>query len=220
MQLSELTLVEVGLGQDLHLSAVTLQVNEDEGVASTTDGENTASQGNSHVVNEFVVLCDGLIVLAAELVDAVGARELVGVRVNVLVSERLNEILAVLGVLGRVLLLLLEGTGQVSLLRLCFSRCGLSFSVSLLLGGLLGSLSLVLALLLALFELTVAELECQISMGDVRLLTYFLETISPVTSSRIWTGALASSAGAVLASAAAGISAMLSDFCKIEQIFG
>lgn len=87
VQRGELTLVMVGLCEDLDFGAVTFEIDEDELFTSTTDGKDTASQGDGHIFSKLVVLSDGLIVLTTELIDAVRACELVRVWVHVLISQ-------------------------------------------------------------------------------------------------------------------------------------
>ena len=163
MKSSEFTLVVVSLSHDLNLGAITLQINKDERVSSTADGQNTASESHSHVLNEGVVFRDGLVVLDAELVDAVRACKLVRVRVHVLVAQGLNKVLSILRILRRVLLFLLEGSCEVFLLGCFFTSGSLGLLSSPLGGGLLGHLLLLLSLLLALFELAKRKQQSDVS---------------------------------------------------------
>ena len=134
MECRKFTLVEIGLGQNLHLGSVTFQVDEDERSASTSYGQNTTGESHGHVLNEGVVLRDCLLIVAPELIDTVRASEFVRVRVGARVTRGLHECLPVVGVLGWILLLLIEGSGSVgfrlrrtvrSSLRLCllFGLC-------------------------------------------------------------------------------------------------
>lgn len=152
VQGSEFALVEIGLGQNLHLSSITFQINKNQSGTSSTDGQNTTSEGHSHVFNECVILRNRLFILAPELVNTMGASEFVWVWVRSRITLCLNESFPVLCILRGVLLLFFEGGSQVRFLWLiatCSSLC--------LFSGLLGSsflslLLLVLPLLLELLE--------------------------------------------------------------------
>jgi len=152
MQGSKFTLVEIGLGQNLQLSTITFQINENQRGTSSTNGQNTTSQGHSHVFNEYVILCNCLFIVAPELVNAMGTCEFVRVWVRSSVTLCLDEIFPVLGILRGVLLFLVEGGSKICFLRLitaCGSLCLLS---SLLGSSFLSLLLLVLSLLLELLE--------------------------------------------------------------------
>ena len=160
VQHGELALVEVGLGQDLHLSAVALEIDEDEGAAGATDGKDATGERDGQILDELVRLRDGRVILASELINTVCSRELVGIRIDVLISQRLHKVLAVIGVLGRVLLFLLKSGRQVLLLWFVSLRGSLGFRFGLLLCSLLGGFGLILTLLLALFKFTEQLLAC------------------------------------------------------------
>ena len=157
MQLGEFPLVRSGGGHHLHLSTVALKVNEDQGSASSTDGHDATGQCDSLVFNECVVLSNHLVVCIAELVDAVSARELVRVRVNTTVADRLDKVSPVFSVLGGVFLLLVKGSAGLDNLGLVTLGSSFSFSVNLLLGELLSSLPLGFSLLLSLLEFTISK---------------------------------------------------------------
>lgn len=153
VKLSELSLIEIRLSKDLDLGLITLEIDEDKMVSGTTDSDHAAGQGDSLVLEECVVR-SLFQILSAELVDAVSSREFVRVRVDVLVSQGLNKVLAILSVLGWVLLFFIKCSSQVLLLGLVSLSSGLGLSLSSFLCGLLSGLGLVLTLLLALLEFT------------------------------------------------------------------
>jgi len=99
VQLSEFSLIVIRLSQNLNLGTIALQINEDEGSTSATNGHNTASQRNCHILDELVGLSNGLFVLATELVNTVRASELVRVWVDVLVTKTLDKSFSVFCVL-------------------------------------------------------------------------------------------------------------------------
>ena len=117
MKHGEFACVVVCLGQDLNLGTVTFQVDEDELRASSTDGHDTTSKRHSHVFDKLIGLRDGFLVLATELIDSVGACELVRVRIDALIAYTLDKCLSVVSVLRWILLLFIEGCGQIRLLR-------------------------------------------------------------------------------------------------------
>ena len=99
VQSGELTLVEVLLSQDLNLSTITLQIDEDEGSTGTTDSKNTSGESNGLILNECVVLCDSLVILLSELVDAMSTSEFVRVRVFTSITFGLDKILPIVSIL-------------------------------------------------------------------------------------------------------------------------
>ena len=153
VKLSELSLIEIRLSKDLDLGLITLEIDEDKMVSCTTDSDHAAREGDSLVLEECVVR-SLFQILSAELVDAVSSREFVRVRVDVLVSQGLNKVLAILSVLGWVLLFLIKCSSQVLFLGLVSLSSGLGLSLSSFLCGLLSGLGLVLTLLLALLKFT------------------------------------------------------------------
>ena len=100
VQSGELTLVEVLLSQDLNLSTITLQIDEDEGSTSATDSKNTSGESNGLILNECVVLCDSLVILLSELVDAMSTSEFVRVRVFTSITFGLDKILPIVSILS------------------------------------------------------------------------------------------------------------------------
>ena len=101
----------------MHFSSVTFKVNEDKRLSSATNRQNTASESNSLVLHERIILRDGFIILASELIDSVGASEFVRVRIGTSVANALHESLSIVSVLGRVLLFLVKGVRCSLLLR-------------------------------------------------------------------------------------------------------
>ena len=99
MKSGELTLVEVLLSQDLNLSTITLQVNEDEGSTSTTDGKDTSGESHGLILNEYVVLSDSLVILLSELVNAMSTSEFVRVRVFTSITFGLDKSLPIVSIL-------------------------------------------------------------------------------------------------------------------------
>jgi hypothetical protein len=102
----EVASVVGGGGHDLDLGIVTVEVDEDKLGAGSADAENTASEGNSHVLKEHTLLGAKRLVLLNELINSVCTVELVRVGVAALVAELLNVLLSVVSVLSRVKVLL------------------------------------------------------------------------------------------------------------------
>ena len=153
----KLSLIEVWLGKDLDLRRVTLQVDKDKGGTSSSDSHDTTGQADSDLFNESIVLGDSGVVFATELINSVGSGKLVRVRIDTWVTDILDEISSVLGVLRRVLLFLIKCRAWILLFRLAtsgLSLFGLSLGCSSFGSCFLGSLLLLLSLLLALFEFT------------------------------------------------------------------
>ena len=137
----------------MHFSSIAFKVNEDQGLARATNGLNTTGESDCLVLHKLIILRDGFVIFASELVDSVRSTKLVRVRVGSSVANSLHKRLSIVCVLGRIFLFLVKGVRCWLFLRVILVLFFLLLLLLCLFGFLLGLLLVSFSLLLSFLEL-------------------------------------------------------------------